>query len=136
MRRPIRWITISRKEWLKELPKLVKTLSYNYGFYYNEHYNHILDIDDILAKNDKKKVKGRINVYVADTKLDKEPVWYMVIYTKHYIKVYKCLEYTRTESYANIKRFIKKFTDAYKAGKNERFDREIEESMQVRNEQN
>ena len=127
--RPIEWNSICRKDWLKNLPDVIYKLSNEYGFYYNGIYNHIKSIDDTLAKNETKGTRSRINLYVADTKENLPAMWYLVIYTKRYIKVYKCNEYKRNENYANIKRFVKKFTNAYKKGKEERFDREISDAQ-------
>ena len=121
--RPIHRFGISRKDWLKKLPDLIYKLSNEYGFYYNKMYNKVNDVNTIIAKNDKKGIKSRINVYYEATNTN--AYWYLVVYTKKHITTYKCLEYKVNENYANIKRFIKKFSDAYIKGKEERFERDI-----------
>lgn len=115
------WIITSRKEWLKDMPDLIYKLTDEYGFYYNKSYNRIKDIDKILDKNE--KIRGRINVYVLETETTQ--IWYLVCYTKNFIKIHKCTEYCVGENWANVKRFITKFTKAYELAKNERFEREI-----------
>lgn len=121
--RPVEWNKICRKDWLKNMPELIYKLANEYGFYYNKLYNKVNDINTIIAKNDKKGIRSRINVCYECNNTN--AYWYLVVYTKKRISVYKCLEYKLNENYANIKRFIKKFSDAYEKGKEDRFEREI-----------
>ena len=98
----------TRKEWLKEMPELIKTLVSGYKFYYSGTYSRIKnDIKEhVLNKADKNSHK--ICLYTKDAR------WFLVIYAKKCISIYYCDEYVYSDKeWPNIKRFIKKFNLAY-----------------------
>lgn len=98
----------TRKEWLKEMPELIKKLVSGYNFYYGDTYSRIKkDIKEhVLSKANKNSHK--ICVYTQDTR------WFLVVYAKKCISIYYCDEYTySTNEWRNIKRFLNKFNLAY-----------------------
>lgn len=105
--------TLSRKEWLKEIPEIIHNLKKNYNFDYDSTFYKLLKIpiQDKMQK-DFKKNAHKIVLYKS---AGKENIFYLSVYSKKNPKVYVCDEYKNEgwNTWIAIKRFLKKFDLAY-----------------------
>ena len=104
-------ITLSKDEWLSEIPKLIYNLKLNYNFYFSGFYTRIKkDILDII-KNPKNKHK--ISIYNKDNR------FFLVVYKKGSTDIYYTAEYKRDTSNSRISYFMKKFRKSYEQAESE-----------------
>lgn len=96
-------IITSRKEWLREVPNIIRNLIYNYNFYFVDGlYCRIhRDIKDLISE---KYVKNRHKIILYRD----ENKFYLVVYAKKNITIYICSEYNNC-SWSSIKYFLNKF---------------------------
>ena len=99
-------IRIKRKDWLKEMPNLIKMLKINYGFYFSGEYARTQRRIQDLVKEKYSKNRHKIILYTNYED------WYLVVYTKKNTKIYWCPDY-KGDSWRNIRYFEKKFRLAY-----------------------
>ncbi len=109
MDQTIKFVKQTRKEWLKNCPQVIYDLVYGYEFYYPTKsylgYATIhTDIIDFIEDNYDKK-RHSIRLYKKEGSYQ----WYLVVFAKKEVRIYYTNEYTKDESWSNIKRFIKKF---------------------------
>lgn len=109
----------TRKEWLKDMPDVIYRLVYGYRFYFCRPYLGYSKISSEISDFVIKKYKDKrhcISLYVNKTGTQ----WYLVVYAKNKITIYYTNEYSPTENWGNIKRFIKKFSTAADKANEER----------------
>lgn len=98
--------TLTKEEWLKEMPELIYRLKLNYNFYFSGYYSNIKrDILDIV-KNPKNKHK--IAVYAKDNR------FWLVVYRKGSPDIYYVSEYKKDVKTSRISYFMRKFRKSYK----------------------
>ena len=100
-------VKIKREDWLKEMPKLIKDLKINYGFYYctNMYARTQKRIQDLVKE---KHLKNRHKIILYTNYED----WYLVVYSKKNPTIYWCSDY-KGDKWRNIRYFEKKFSLAY-----------------------
>ena len=109
-------ITLSKEEWLNEMPKLIYNLKLNYNFYFAGFYIKIKkDILDIV-KNPKNKHK--ISIYNKDNR------FWLVVYRKGSPDIYYTGEYKNDPNNSRINYFMRKFRKRY-----EQAEAEYEENL-------
>ena len=98
--------TLTKEEWLKEMPELIYRLKLNYNFYFSGYYSNIKrDILDIV-KNPKNKHK--IAIYAKDNR------FWLVVYRKGSPDIYYVSEYKKDAKKSRISYFMRKFRKSYK----------------------
>lgn len=113
--------TISRKDWLKDMPELIKKLKLNYNFYYSNwrnglYYTISKPITEVVVRNTKKCAHQIVLYRNKDTN-----DFYLVVFSKKNPTIYQCLEYPagyNMPAYQSVKRFMNKFKLAYEGAVN------------------
>ena len=98
-------ITLSKDEWLNDIPKLIHDLKLNYNFYFSGFYTKIKK--DILEIIKNPKNKHKISIYNKDNK------FFLVVYRKGTPDIYYTAEYKKDTSNSRISYFMKKFRKSY-----------------------
>lgn len=98
--------TLTKEEWLNEMPKLIYKLKKEYGFYFSGWYSIIKK--DIRDAVNPEKHKHKIVVYRCGQK------FYLVVYRKNDYDIYYTREYINDRAWNRINYFMKKFDNAYK----------------------
>lgn len=98
--------TLSKEQWLTEMPELIYTLKYKYNFYFSGFYSRIKK--DILEVIKNPKYKHKIVLYNKDNR------FFLVVYRKGSPDVYVCTEYKNDINNNRISYFIRKFRKSYK----------------------
>ena len=104
-------ITLSKEEWLNEIPKMIYNLKLNYNFYFSGFYTRIKK--DILEIIKNPKNKHKISIYNKDNR------FWLVVYKKGSPDVYQTAEYKRDTSNSRISYFMKKFRKSYEQAESE-----------------
>lgn len=97
--------TLSKDEWLSEMPKLIYDLKLNYNFYFSGFYTNIKK--DILEIIKNPKNKHKISIYNKDNR------FWLVVYRKGSPDIYYTAEYKKDTSSSRISYFMKKFRKSY-----------------------
>lgn len=103
--------TLTKEEWLKEMPELIYKLKKEYGFYFSGYYSIIRK--DILDVVKPEKHKHKIIIYRRGQR------FFLVVYKKNDFDVYYTNEYVKDTSWNRINYFLKKFNSAYKKAEGE-----------------
>ena len=99
-------ITLSKEEWLNDIPKLIYNLKLNYNFYFSGFYTKIKK--DILEIVKNPKNKHKISIYNKDNR------FWLVVYKKGVPDIYYTGEYKKDTSSSRINYFMRKFRKSYK----------------------
>lgn len=108
--------SMTKEEWLNDIPEMIYKLKKNYGFYYSGFYCNINK--DILEVINPKKHKHKVVLYRRDQR------FFLVVYRKNDQIIYFTNEYVGDTNWNRIRYFEKKFSRAYK-----RAERELENDM-------
>ena len=98
--------TLSKEEWLNNMPKLIHNLKLNYNFYFSGFYTRIKK--DILEIIKNPKNKHKISIYNKDNR------FWLVVYKKGSPDIYYTAEYKQDTSSSRINYFMRKFRKSYK----------------------
>lgn len=108
--------TLSKEQWLSEMPELIHNLKLNYNFYFSGFYTRIKK--DILEIVKNPKNKHKISIYNKDNR------FWLVVYKKDSFDIYYTAEYKKDTSSSRISYFMKKFRKSY-----EEAEKEYEENI-------
>ena len=97
--------TLSKEQWLSEMPKLIYNLKLNYNFYFAGFYTRIKK--DILEIIKNPKNKHKISIYNKDNR------FWLVVYKKGGPDIYYTAEYQKDANNSRISYFMKKFRKSY-----------------------
>ena len=98
--------TLSKEQWLTEMPELIYKLKLNYNFYFSGYYTTIRK--DILEIIKNPKHKHKIAIYNKDNR------FFLVVYRKGSPDIYTCTEYKNDTKQSRISYFMRKFRKSYK----------------------
>ena len=98
--------TLSKEEWLNDMPKLIHNLKLNYNFYFSGFYTKIKK--DILEIIKNPKNKHKISIYNKDNR------FWLVVYKKGSPDIYYTAEYKQDTGSSRINYFMRKFRKSYK----------------------
>ena len=98
--------TLTKEEWLKEMPKLIYKLKLDYNFYFSGYYSNIKR--DILEIVKNPKNKHKIAIYCKDNR------FWLVVYRKGSPDIYYISEYKKDAKTSRISYFMRKFRKSYK----------------------
>ena len=104
-------ITLSKEEWLNEIPELIHNLKLNYNFYFSGFYTKIKK--DILEIIKNPKNKHKISIYNKDNR------FWLVVYRKGSPDIYYTAEYKKDTNNSRISYFMKKFRKSYEKAESE-----------------
>ena len=104
-------ITLSKEEWLNDIPKLIYDLKLNYNFYFSGFYTRIKK--DILEIVKNPKNKHKISIYNKDNR------FWLVVYKKGVPDIYYTAEYKKDTNNSRISYFMKKFRKSYEKAESE-----------------
>ena len=107
--------SLSKEEWLRDIPELIYKLKKDYGFYYSGFKTHISK--DILEVINPKKHNHKIVLY------ENNKTFYLVVYRKAGTDIYYT-DIFRDSSWRRIYSFITFFKKEY-----ERAERELENDL-------
>ena len=103
--------TLSKEQWLSEMPKLIYNLKLNYNFYFSGFYTRIKK--DILEIIKNPKNKHKISIYNKDNR------FWLVVYKKGSPDIYYTDEYKKDANNSRISYFMKKFRKSYEQAEDE-----------------
>lgn len=103
--------TLTKDEWLRDIPELIYKLKKDYGFYFSGYYSVIKK--DILDAIKPDKHKHKIVCYRRGQR------FFLVVYKKNDFDIYYTNEYVNDTSWNRINYFLKKFTRAYRKAEGE-----------------
>ena len=104
-------ITLSKEEWLNEIPKMIYNLKLNYNFYFSGFYTRIKK--DILEIIKNPKNKHKISIYNKDNR------FWLVVYKKESPDIYYTAAYKQDTNNSRISYFMKKFRKSYDKAESE-----------------
>lgn len=100
--------TLTKEEWLTEIPELIYKLRKEYGFYYSGWSCNIRrSIFEVIK--DKKNLKNRHRIVLYQNNQN----FYLVIYRKNDTVIYETGEYHYDTKWNRISYFTKKFKKYY-----------------------
>ena len=108
--------SLTKEQWLEEIPELIYKLKKDYGFYYSGFPVRITK--DILEIIKNPKNKHKIVLYNKDQK------FFVVVYRKNDSVIYYTTEYIKDQKWNRISYFTKKFKKFY-----DKAERELENDL-------